>query len=199
MLNKLHFAAIAAAALALASPGADAQTPAKAPAPAASSAGIGEGDTEFNFFGSLSDHEAFGTSVVLGVGIGRFVSNDLQLKLTQSLIFLDGAGLSVIGYSPYVSAEFQIRPQPAGPFVLYVGGGVGLNLLSVDSAGFDSFTYSLYLTPVGGFKYFLSERMSLTYSLSYQFPLVEETCTSFTCFDSDTTTLQNFLGFSIYY
>ena len=41
--------------------------------------------------------------------------------------------------------------------------------------------------------------MSLTYSLSYQFPLVEETCGDVDCVSSDTTTLQNFLGFSIYY
>jgi hypothetical protein len=115
------------------------------------------------------------------------------------MVIVDSDLASVFSYIPYGSAEYQIRPDPASPFVLYVGGGAGLNLTTIDAGGFDFFTYSLFLTPVAGVKYFLDERMSLTYSLSYQFPLLEETCDSTTCVDSDTTTLQNFLGFSIYY
>lgn len=202
MFKRFSILAIAGAALMLAAPGAFAQgkAPAKAPAAApASSSGIGEGDTELNFFGSLSDHDAFGTTILLGAGVGKFVSDDLELKLTQTLIIVDADTTSVFGYSPYVSAEYQIKPQPGSPFVVYVGGGAGLNLLTVDAGGTDFFTYSLFLTPVGGFKYFLNERMSLTYSLSYQFPLLEETCGTLDCFDSETTTLQNTLGFSIYY
>lgn len=202
MFKRFSILAIAGAALMLAAPGAFAQgkAPAKAPAAApASSSGIGEGDTELNFFGSLSDHDALGTTILLGVGVGKFVSDDLELKLTQTLIIVDADTTSIFGYSPYVSAEYQIKPQPGSPFVVYVGGGAGLNLLTVDAGGTDVFTYSLFLTPVGGFKYFLNERMSLTYSLSYQFPLLEETCDTFDCYDSETTTLQNTLGFSIYY
>lgn len=207
MFKRFSILAIAGAALMLAAPGAFAQAKAPAakksaptPAPApASSSGIGEGDTEFNFFGSLSDHETLGTSITLGVGIGKFITDNLELKLTQTLTVTDSDLVSLFGYSPYVSAEYQIRPQPGSPFVAYVGGGAGINLLSVDAGGTDIFTYSLYLTPVGGFKYFVNERMSLTYSLSYQFPLLEESCNTFTCVDSETTTLQNFLGFSIYY
>lgn len=211
MFKRFSILAIAGATLMLAAPGAFAQgkapakapaakksAPAPAPAPASSS-GIGEGDTEFNFFGTLSDHETNGTTIQLGVAVGKFVSDDLELKLTQTLTILDGDAFSVFGYSPYVSAEYQIRPQPGSPFVAYVGGGGGINLLTIDAGGTDLFTYSLFLTPVAGFKYFLSERMSLTYSLSYQFPLIEETCGDLDCIDSETTTLQNFLGFSIYY
>lgn len=215
MFKRFSILAIAGAALMLAAPGAFAQgkgptakksapapAPARAPAPAAapaSSSGIGEGDTELNFFGSLSDHDALGTTILLGVGVGKFVSDDLQLKLTQTLTIVDADAASIFGYSPYVSAEYQIKPQPGSPFVVYVGGGAGLNLLTIDAGGSDTFTYSLFLTPVGGFKYFLNERMSLTYSLSYQFPLLEETCGALDCYDSETTTLQNTLGFSIYY
>lgn len=201
MLNKTILA-IAGAALAVAAPGASAQAkkaPAPAPAAAPSSAGIGEGDTELNFFGTLSDHETTGTSITLGVALGKYVSDDLQLKLTQSMTILDGDAFSLFSYIPYGSVEYQIRPDPSSPFVLYVGGGGGLNLTTIDAGGFDFFTYSLFLTPTAGAKYFIGENMSLTYSLSYQFPLIEETCDSTTCLDSDTTTLQNFLGFSVYY
>lgn len=208
MFKPFSILAIAGVALALAAPGAYAQAkaPAKksaptlAPAAAPASGGIGEGDTELNFFGSLSDDDATAsTTILLGVGLGKYITDDLELKLTQTLIVVDSDTASIFGYSPYVSAEYQIRPQPGSPLVVYVGGGAGLNLLTVDAGGTDLFTYSLYLTPVGGFKYFLNERMSLTYSLSYQFPLLEETCGTLDCFDSETTTLQNFLGFSIYY
>ena len=206
MKTQTMLVAIAGVVLALAAPGAFAQTKAKNPAPApapaapaaASSSGIGAGDTELNFFGQFSDHDTFGTIVTLGLGYGAYVSDDMQLKLTQVLVMADSDAVSIFSYSPYVSAEYQIR-QPASPFVMYVGGGAGLNLTSIDAGGFDAFTYSLFLTPTAGVKYFLDERMSLTYSLSYQFPIMGETCTDIDCVDSDTTTLQNFLGFSIYY
>ena len=207
MLNRTILLAIAGAALALAAPGANAQKgkapaakPAPAPAPApASSTGIGEGDTEMNFFGTLSDNDAGFTLITFGVALGKYLSDDLQLKLTQTMTVVDGDAFSLFSYAPYGSAEFQFRPDPSSPFVMYAGGGAGINLQTIDAGGFDFFTYSLFLTPVAGVKYFLDERMSLTYSLSYQFPLIEETCDSTTCADSETTTLQNFLGFSIYY
>ena len=205
MIKKTMLVALAGITLALAAPGASAQTKAKQPAPApapaaeASSAGIGTGDTELNFFGTISDQDALGTLITLGFGYGTYASDDLQLKITQVLTVVDADAVSVFSYAPYFSAEYQIRPQGNSPFVMYVGGGAGLNLTSVDAGGFDFFTYSLFVTPVAGAKYFLNERMSLTYSLSYQFPLLEETCDSIDCYDSDTTTLQNFLGFSIYY
>ena len=209
MIKKTTLLAIAAA-LALAAPGAYAQAkkapakPAPAPAPAAapapeSSGGVGQGNTELNFFGTLSDQDAFGTLLTAGVSIGSYVSDDLLLKFTQTMTLIDADAVSVFTYAPYGSAEFQFRPDPSSPVVLYAGGGVGLSLSTVDAAGTSLFTYSLFLTPVAGAKFFIDERMALTYSLSYQFPLVEETCGDIDCMSSDTTTLQNFLGFSIYY
>jgi hypothetical protein len=207
MLNRTMLVAIAGTMLALAAPGASAQAKAKKPAPAPapvaepapSSSGVGAGNTELNFFGQLSDQDAFGTLITLGVGFGTYMSDDLQMKVTQTMTVLDADSVSVFSYAPYVSLEYQIRPDPSSPLVLYVGGGGGLNLTTIDAGGFDFFVYSLFLTPVAGAKYFLDERMSLTYSLSYQFPIVGETCGDIDCFDSDTTTLQNFLGFSVYY
>lgn len=203
MIKKTMLVALAGIALALAAPGASAQAKAKQPAPAPaaepSSGAIGAGDTELNFFGQISDQDALGTLITLGLGYGTYTSDNMQLKLTQTITMVDADALSLFSYAPYVSAEYQIQPQPGSPFVLYVGGGAGLNLTTIDAGGFDFFTYSLFLTPVAGAKYFLEENMSLTYSLSYQFPILGETCGDIDCFDSDTTTLQNFLGFSIYY
>jgi len=207
MFRPLSSLTIAGLVLALAAPGVHAQArkktappPAAAPAPApVESAGIGSGDTEVNLFGNLSDSDFGGTTLLLGVGIGKFVTDNLELKLVQTMFFLDSDAASIFSYSPYVSAEYQIRPNLGTPLVGYVGGGLGLGLTSADFAGSTFFTYSLYVTPVAGLKYFLSERTSLTYSLSYQFPLVEEICGDIDCFDSETTTLQNTLGFSIYY
>lgn len=211
MLKRITISALAGLALALAAPGVHAQAKApakpaakaaaKAPAPAAqsSSGGIGQGDTELNFFGQLSDQDAFGTLLTLGVSYGSYLSDNLELKISQVIVYADASALSLFSYIPYVTAEYQFRSDPGSPMVFYVGGGGGINLTSIDAGGFDVFTYSLFLTPTAGVKYFLDERMSLTYSLSYQFPLVEETCDTFDCYSSDTTTLQNFLGFSIYY
>lgn len=212
MLKRITISVLAGLALALAAPGAHAQAkapakpaakaPAKpAPAPAAqtSSGGIGQGDTELNFFGQLSDQDAFGTLLTLGVSYGSYLSDNVELKITQVMVYADADALSLFSYIPYVTAEYQFRPDPGSPLVFYAGGGGGINLTTIDAGGFDVFTYSLFLTPTAGLKYFLNERMSLTYSLSYQFPLVEETCDSVDCYSSDTTTLQNFLGFSIYY
>jgi len=213
MFRPFSSLTIAGLILALAAPGAYAQAkgpakkkaappPAAAPVPApvsSGSGGIGAGDTEVNLFGNLSDHDALGTSVILGVGLGKFVTDNLELKLVQTMFVFDSDAASLFSYSPYVSAEYQIRPSPGTPLVAYVGGGLGMSLITLDTSGYDLFTYSLYLTPVGGFKYFLSERTSLTYALSYQFPLLEEACDAYDCYDSETKTLQNTLGFSIYY
>jgi hypothetical protein len=200
MLKSLNVSVIAGLALALASTGALAQTkkkpaPAAAPAPVATPAGgsVGAGDTELSFFGNIHDEGQI-TLFTLGVGIGNYVSDDLQLRLTQVMSYADAFGTSTFIYSPYGSAEYQIR-QPGSPFVPYVGGGVGMFMLAND----DFFMYSLFLTPVAGVKYFLNERTSVEYALSYQFPLFGESCGDIDCVDADITTLQNSLRFNIYY
>jgi hypothetical protein len=203
MLKPFSLVTIAGLAVALAAPGVSAQTR-KAPAPApisapAPSGGIGAGDTELNFFGLLSDSDAGITTAVLGVAFGTYLSDSLELKLSPALILLDADDASATFVNVSGSVEFQFRPSPGSPVVLYAGGGAGLLTGGVEAAGEDFFAYSLYLTPVGGVKYFLNERTSLTYSLSYQFPLFGEYCGDVDCFEVDVTTLQNFLGFSIYY
>ncbi len=200
MKQPFKASVIAGLALALASTGALAQTnkkttPVAAPAPAAtpSGGGVGAGDTEIGFFGSLRDEGAV-SSLTLGVSFGSYASDDLVLRLTQVLSFVDAGGLSTTIYSPYGSAEYQIN-TPGSPFVPYVGGGVGMFLLGND----DFFMYSLFLTPVAGVKYFLNERTSVEWGLSYQFPLIGEACDDIACTDADITSLQNNLRLNIYY
>jgi hypothetical protein len=195
---------LAGIALALACNGAAAQAkpkpkPAPAPAPAAASADTDAGVSEVNFFGNLSDSD-LGTTLIAGVGFGKFLSESLELKVTQQMIYFDGGGFTFFNYSPYVSAEYQIKPAQS-PVVFFVGGGLGLSLGSIESGslGGDFFTYSLFVTPVGGLKYFVDERTALTWTMSYQFPLVEEICGDVDCIDSETTTLSNVFGVSIYY
>lgn len=164
------------------------------PAPVTStSGGVGAGDTEIGFFGNISDNE-LSTTITLGLTFGRFVSDDLELRLTQILVSDDTDGVSTLVYSPYVSGEFLLR-QPGSPLVPYIGGGAGLFMLGND----DIFIYNLFLTPTAGVKYFLNERTSVEYALSYQFPLIGEACDDFDCFDVDVTTLSNSLRFNIYY
>lgn len=207
MFKSLNVSVMAGIALALASTGAFAQggtrkkpasppPAATKPAPAstsASSGGIGAGDTEFSFFGNIHDEGPL-TLFTVGVGFGNYISDDLMLRLTQVMSYADISGLSTFIYSPYGSAEYQIR-QPGSPFVPYVGGGVGMFMLGND----DIFIYNLFLTPVAGVKYFLNERTSLEYAMSYQFPLIGEACDDIDCYDADVTTLQNSLRFNIYY
>ncbi len=199
MKTSLKASVIGGLALALASTGALAQakkkstTPAAAPATVPVGGGIGAGDAEIGFFGSLRDEGAL-TALTLGVSIGNYTSDNLELRLTQTFSFIDAGGTSTTVYSPYGSAEYQIV-TPGSPFVPYVGGGFGLFILGND----DFFMYSLFLTPVAGVKYFLNERTSIEYGLSYQFPLIGEVCDDVTCDDADITTLQNSLRFNIYY
>jgi hypothetical protein len=201
MQKSFSVSVIAGLALAFASTGALAQAkkkPASSPPPppvstSSSSGGIGAGDTEFSFFGNIHD-EGPVTSFTVGVGFGNYISDKLELRLNQSLTYADAMGASSFAYIPYGSAEYQII-TPGSPFVPYIGGGVGMFMLTTD----DFFFYNLFLTPTAGVKYFLNERTSVEYALSYQFPLIGEACGDIDCVDADITTLQNALRFNIYY
>jgi hypothetical protein len=199
MLKSLNVSVIAGLALALASTGALAQKkpaakPAAKPAPAASSSsgGVGQGDMEIGFFGNLRDDGAT-TLFLVGGSVGRYLTDSLEARVTASLAFVDAGGISSTILSPFVTAEYQFNT--GGPVVPYVGGGLGFFMLGND----DIFQFSLFVTPTGGVKYFLNERTSLEYALSYQYPLYGETCTDVDCFDADITTLQNTFRINLYY
>jgi len=200
-MNKTtRVSVIAGLALALASGAALAQTKKPAAPPVAapkqvtsSSGGIGEGDTELGFFGSINDSD-IGTISLLGFTFGKYISDDLELRLTQTLAFADAGGVTTVAWIPYGSAEYQLR-QGGSPFVPYVGGGAGVVLVGSD----DFFISGLFVTPVAGVKYFLNERTSLEYALSYQFSLLGQYCDDFDCFDADVATLANSVRINIYY
>jgi hypothetical protein len=198
MLKSLNLSVIAGLALALASTGALAQKkqaakPAAKSEPAASSSGgIGKGDTEVGFFGDLRD-DGVSTTFLIGGSVGTYLSDNLEMRVNASLSFIDAGGLSTTIFAPFVAAEYQFNTRTA--WVPYVGGGAGIFLLGND----DFFMYSIFVTPTGGVKYFLNERTSLEYALSYQFPLIGESCTDVDCFDADITTLQQNFRINIYY
>jgi hypothetical protein len=199
MFKSFSVSVIAGLALALASTGALAQKkqpaakPAAMPSPApSSSGGIGKGDMELGFFGDFRD-DGVSTTFLVGGSVGRYLSDSLEMRVTAALGFIDAAGVSTTIFSPYVAAEYQFNTRTA--WVPYVGGGLGFYMLGND----DIFVYSLFVTPTGGVKYFLNERTSVEYALSYQFPLVGEACTDIDCFDADVTTLQNTFRINIYY
>jgi hypothetical protein len=193
-------------ALALVANGALAQSGAKKPAAApaskpaaaapASSDGVGAGDKEVGFFGSFSDNDDTGTSLSVGVSIGRYWTDTLQWRVTQFFnLSEDPTGAQTVIYAPYGSLEFQFPGMADGKLVPYAGGGIGMFLLTTEATDF----YSLFLTPTGGLKYFLSERTSVEYALSYQIPISGEACTGGFCGDVDITTLQNSLRFNVYF
>lgn len=197
MLKSLNVSVIAGLALALASTGALAQarktTPKPEPAPApSSSGGIGKGDTEFGFFGNLRD-DGTSTTFLLGATVGQYLSDSLEMRVTGALAFIDAGGLSTTLFAPFVTAEYQFNTRTA--WVPYVGGGLGIFLLGNDNF----FIYSLFATPTGGVKYFLNERTSLEYALSYQFPLFGAACDDIDCYDAEISTLQNSFRINIYY
>ena len=200
MKNTTRVSVIAGLALALASGAALAQTKKPAASPAAkpapvepSSGGIGKGDLELGIFGKLNDSDA-GTILAIGASVGRFMTDQLELRVTAAVVYADTAGISTFILSPYVSGEYQF-PIRGTALVPYAGAGLGLFLLTNDLVT----TFSLFATPVAGMKYFLNERTSVEYALSYQVPVVGETCDAFDCYSSDTTTLQNTLRLNIYY
>lgn len=195
---KLNASVIAGLALALASTGALAQKkpapkPVSAPTPApSSSGGIGQGDMELGFFGNVRD-DGTTTLFLLGGSVGSYLSDSLEMRVTASLAFVDAGGISTTIFAPFVTAEYQFNTRSA--VVPYVGGGLGVFILGND----DIFMYDLFLTPTGGVKYFLNERTSLEWALSYQFPIVGGACDDIDCYDAEITTLQNTFRINIYY
>ena len=196
MLKSFNVSVIAGLALALASTGALAQSKkgasASAPTPSSHSGGIGKGDMEFGFFGNLRDDGA-STSLTIGASVGAYLSDSLELRVTPTLSFVDAGGVSTTILSPYVSAEYQFNTRSA--VVPYVGGGLGFFMLGND----DIFMFGLFATPTGGVKYFLNERTSLEYAVSYQIPLYGELCNDIDCYDADISSLQNNFRINIYY
>ncbi len=196
---KLNVSVIAGLALALTSTGALAQVKAKkttskpAATPASSSSsGVGQGDMEIGFFGDLRD-DGVSTTFLVGGSVGRYMSDSLEGRVTASLSFIDAGGVSTTVFAPFFSAEYQFNTR--SQWVPYVGGGAGFFMLGND----DFFMFSLFATPTGGVKYFLNERTSLEYALSYQYPLYGEVCDDIDCYDADITTLQQTFRINIYY
>jgi hypothetical protein len=176
--------------------------PPAAPAPAAAKKGIGEGDTELGFFANYTTFDDIDSdSFLLGAVFGTFLSDSVQLRVTPVISFTDAAGLSMFNLSPYVTVEKLFAM--GSPVVPYVGGGLGLNVGFGSGQGTDIVNIGLFLTPVAGLKFFVSERMALEYALSLQGGFLYNCVSSDSgyseCNMGESTGLNNTLRFNIYY
>lgn len=195
-------AVLAAAAFLLAAPVAHSAEKAKtkpvaAPSPATSAKGIGKGDMEFGVFANYSTYDDQDSDTLLiGASVGRYMTDALEFRITPVIVWNDSAGTSTFLFTPQFSLEYQFRN--AGPVVPYVGGGIGLILGYTDTPGDYVSTLGLFLAPVGGVKFFVTERTSIEYALSYQFGSTYVS-TTFTDASGDSQTLQQNVRFNIYF
>lgn len=193
--------------LAMSAPGVHAQTskkqgkPAPATQPAASGvAGIGKGDSEFGVFGNYTNFDDTDFQLlIVGVSLGKYLSDSFQLRISPAITYLDGGGISSFTLAPVISGEFQFRgASRSNPVVPFVGGGIGISIGYSDFGASDSVDFSLGIGPTGGLKYFLSERNSLELAMTYLFG-IGTSCGDVDCLDTQTNTLQQTLRFNFYY
>lgn len=170
-------------------------------APASGIESIGKGDTEFGVFANYTTFDDVDSdSFLIGASVGKFLSDSLALRVTPIFIFTDGGGSSSYTFSPFVSVEKLFRGAGnRNPVVPFVGGGIGITLGYTDSPGTSySSTIGIFVAPTGGVKYFLSERASVEYALSYQIGTVYIS-TELDSFSGDIQTLQQNVRFNFYY
>lgn len=167
--------------------------------------GIGKGDKELGFFANFTNTEGSAgssstNSFLLGAVFGTYLRDTLELRITPVISVIDAGALTNYGFFPYVTLEKQF---PNGsPVVPYVGGGIGLTLGYGSGGGITTSDLGLFVTPVGGLKFFVSERMSLEYALGFQYGF------DYNCYDAGgfsscnsgtKTAINNNLRFNIYF
>lgn len=205
-MSRTYFSLIVTLAtvmLALAPPPAAAQKKTTAStAPSAGIESIGKGDSEFGIFANYTTYDDTDTNFfLLGASFGQFLSDTLELKVTPTISLTEGGGSTSFNFSPFFSLEKLFRGAGnRNPVVPYIGGGIGLSFGYSDCNTCTDITtmYGAFIAPVGGVKFFLSERASLELALSYQVGFIEISTGSFSA-SADTETLQQNLRFNFYY
>lgn len=174
--------------------------PAKS-APSSAKHGIGKGDTEIGFFFNYTNLEASSTnSFTLGAVFGQFLRDTVELRITPVINYTDSAGLSSFFFLPRVTVE-KLFPN-SSPVVPYVGGGIGFTLGVSSGTGFDQTDLGVFVTPVAGLKFFVSERMALEYALSLQYGVDYQCIDSggfSSCNTGDKSSVDNTLRFDLYF
>ena len=198
--------AACAIALLLASGTAEARRPVvSAPASSEAKSGLGRGDTELGFFLDYQHLDGSGSNTLaLGVVWGKYLRDTVEMRVTPVVTYLDAGGLKNFGFNPYVTVE---KLFPNGTHVVpYVGGGIGLNIGTgsgtVAGTSFTTSDLGVFVTPVGGVKFFISERMALEYALGFQvgfdYNCVDSGGFS-TCNSGSKTEFHNDLRFNVYF
>lgn len=175
-----------------------------AAAPVAKVAGpgsIGKGDTEFGVFGNYTTFDDVDSDqLTIGVTIGKFLSDTFELRIAPTISYISAGATSGLIIAPVISGEFLFRnASRSSPVVPFVGGGIGIDIGYFDSgAAGDFFNVGLSIGPTGGVKYFVTERASLEFALTYLFG-IGTSCGDVDCFDTETNTLKQALRFNFYY
>lgn len=171
--------------------------------PAASSArhGVGRGDTEIGFFFNYTTFDdANVDTATLGAVFGKYLRDTLELRITPVINYTNAAGFKNFLFNPYVTVE-KLFPN-SSPVVPYVGGGIGVTVGIGSGGGVDTTDLGLFVTPVGGLKFFVSERMALEYALSLQYGF-DYNCVDAagysTCNTGTRSAIDNTLRFSVYF
>ena len=162
------------------------------------SAPVGKGDTEFGFSFLFSNYDEQGTNQVqLTASVGKFISDRAELSIEPTITYFDSAGSTSFTLAPFVAFKYLFRgANLSNPVVPYVGAGIGIDITSTSGAR-SSTDFGLFVAPVAGLKYFVSERVSLEYALSYNFGILESFDVD--CFSGTIQGLNNLLLFNIYY
>lgn len=176
--------------------------PAPVTAPAAGIESIGKGDMEFGIFANYTTYDDVDSDFfLLGASVGQFITDSLAMKVTPVISLTEGGGSTSFNFSPFFSLEKLFRGAGnRNPVVPYIGGGIGLTLGYSDCNTCINTTtmYGLFVAPVGGVKFFLSERASLELALSYQVGFIEISSGAFST-SADTKTVQQNIRFNFYY
>ena len=177
------------------------KTTSTASAPSSAKHGVGKGDTELGFFANYTNLEASSSNIfTLGAVFGKFLRDTVELRVTPVITYADAGGSTNFFFLPRVTVE-KLFPN-SSPVVPYVGAGIGLTIGIGSGTGFNQTDLGAFVTPVGGLKFFVSERMALEYALSLQFGFDYQCVDSggfSSCNTGDKTSVDNTLRFDLYF
>ena len=129
-------------------------------------AGVAAGDTEIGIFGQISsDNENDTTTMIMGGNLGKFMTDNLEVKGTVSMTsFEDAAGNGATTLFFGGGGDLALGGAKA-TFVPYIGAVLNLTTLAATVAGNDITGVGVTLDLHIGGKIFITERASLDLQL----------------------------------
>ena len=127
---------------------------------------IKAGDTEIGMFGIMSsDNEADTSSVTIGANVGRFFTDNLEVKGSFAITGIsdaDSNGTTIMFFGG--GADLALGGAE-NKFVPYIGGLLNLTLLTYSDPTTDASGVGFTLDVHGGMKFFMTERAALDFQL----------------------------------